>query len=82
MADFSTGFMAGLSVVEGFRDGGFGFRDLSSVDPFAVDWEFILFSDFIASFVENIRVSRLVIDGFSGCDAWVDDFCGSDGGAA
>ena len=43
--------------------------------------EFILASDLIASFVENIRVRRFVIDGFSivpGCSFW----CGSEGGAA
>jgi hypothetical protein len=43
--------------------------------------EFKLLSDLIASFVENIRVNRLVIDGFSGGRV-EDDFCGSEGGAA
>lgn len=35
----------------------------------------------LASLAENIRVSRLVIDGFSSGDTWA-GFCGSDGGAA
>jgi hypothetical protein len=44
---------------------------------------FIPTSDLVASFVENIRVRRFVMEGFSGCGARVAvDFCGSDGGAA
>jgi hypothetical protein len=43
--------------------------------------EFILLSDLIASLVENIRVSRFVIEGFSEAGAR-GTFCGSVGGAA
>lgn len=42
--------------------------------------EFILLSDRIASFVENIRVRRFVIEGFS-AEPGI-SFCGSEGGAA
>jgi len=49
--------------------------------PDVAELEFILRSDRIASFVENIRVSRFVIDGFSAVAA--SSFCcGSEGGAA
>jgi hypothetical protein len=74
-------------VEEGFRAGGLGLRAagscLSGAWLFVVDCEFRLFSDLIASFVENIRVSRFVIEGFSagGGDTRV-DLCGSEGGAA
>lgn len=49
--------------------------------PDVAGCEFILLSDLIASFVENIRVSRFVIDGFSVAGARV-TLCGSVGGAA
>ena len=59
VVDFCSG-LAALSVEEGFREGGFGFGELLEVVvsglglgvevPF-VDWEFILLSDRIASFV-------------------------------
>jgi hypothetical protein len=77
-----------LSAEETFRAGGFGF-ELGAVDnttscfglefPDDTGCELILFSDLIASFVENIRVRRFVIEGFSvGRGA---NFCGSDCGA-
>jgi len=40
----------------------------------------LLISDLVVSFVENIRVSRFVIEGF--CVVPGVSFCGSDGGAA
>ena len=67
---FSTfsAFAVALSVEEGFRAGGLGLRAagscLSRAWLFVVDCEFRLFSDLIASFVENIRVSRFIIDDF------------------
>jgi len=88
-----TGFSAGLtalSVEEGFRAGGLGLRAATVAGVgscLAVAWavvascEFILLSDLMASFVENIRVRRFVIEGFSGVGAGV-AFCGSDCGAA
>lgn len=85
---FSTfsAFAVALSVEEGFRAGGLGLRAADSclmgVWLFAVDWEFILLSDLIASFVENIRVSRFVIEGFSGGGDIRVDLRGSEGGAA
>lgn len=86
-SDFST--LAALSVEEGFRTGGLGRGDavvdagscLGVAVPIEAGCEFILLSDLMASLVENIRVRRFVIDGFStvGGDS---AFCGSEGGAA
>lgn len=79
-----------LSVEEGLRPGGLGLRVAARagvVSCLGVVWpddagcRFILLSDFMASLVENIRVSRFVIDGFSGAGVRR-AFCGSAGGAA
>jgi hypothetical protein len=88
-----SGFSAALETLSaevGLRAGGLGLRAaatgvagscLGEFWPFAPGCEFILLSDFMASLVENIRVSRLVIDGLSGVGASA-DFCGSESGAA
>lgn len=86
-SDFSV-LVVPLSVEDDFLEGGFGVCDAGTVSglevlcPFVEGCELILFSDLIASFVENIRVSRFVIDGFSDCGARFADFSGSGGGAA
>jgi hypothetical protein len=85
MATFSLVAVAALSVELGLRVGGLGLgvggtSDLGVLTPLTAGGEFILVSDLIASFVENIRVSRFVIDGFSVGSSSV--FCGSAGGAA
>lgn len=82
---------------EALREGGFGLDGIADVagagsgfvlgveTPDGAADEFIEASDRVASFVENIRVSRFVIDVFSdgvGVGAGVGCFCGSDGGAA
>lgn len=80
-----SSFILVLSVEDALRLGGFG-RCAGVADswcfgefcPFVAGCEFMLLSDLIASFVENIRVRRFVIEGFS---AGV-GFCGSEGGAA
>lgn len=83
------GFSA-LSVEDGLRAGGLGLRTATVAGAgscLGVTWpdvagrEFILLSDLIASLVENIRVSRFVIEGFSEAGAR-GTFCGSVGGAA
>jgi hypothetical protein len=85
-------FSVALTALSGDDDlcpGGLGLRaavtagagSLGVFWPDVAGCEFILLSDFIASFVENIRVSRFVIDGFSAVAARV-VFCGSEGGAA
>lgn len=80
-----SAFSAALSVEDGLRAGGLGLRAFEScwggAWELTVDCEFIVFSDLMASFVENILVSRFVIDGFSGGGTRL-DFCGSEGGAA
>jgi hypothetical protein len=77
-----------LSVEEGLRIG-VGLGDVADcagsgfgveVPGVVAGCEFILLSDLMASFVENIRVRRFVIEGFS--DVAGLDFCGSEGGAA
>ncbi len=82
--------LAPLSIEEGLRAGGLGLRVSATVGvgsclgvvwPDAAGCRFILLSDFMASLVENIRVSRFVIDGFSGAGVRR-AFCGSAGGAA
>lgn len=86
-SDLSVLSALALSVDEVFREGGLGFAGEAAdrISCFGVEMpdgtvcELILFSDLIASFVENIRVRRFVIDGFS---AGTDNFCGSAGGAA
>jgi len=80
--------LLGFSVEEGLCTGRFGFSDVvdDAGSCFGVDMpdvagcELILLSDRIASFVENIRVRRFVIDGFSGTARL--ELCGSEGGAA
>ena len=78
----------GLSADEGFRTGeGFCVEDEVGVGSgFGIEvaeagCELILLSDLIASLVVNIRVSRFVIEGFSGAPG-ASCFCGSEGGAA
>jgi len=86
---FNGAVTASLSVVDCCLEGGFGFgfeviADEVATSGFGVavredsECEFILLSDLIASFVENIRVSRFVIEGFSAASS----FCGSVGGGA
>lgn len=80
-----SSFSLVLSVDDALRLGGFG-RCAGVADswcfgelcPFVAGCELILLSDLMASFVENIRVRRFVIEGFSGAVG----FCGSEGGAA
>lgn len=83
MVGFSSLTLA-LSVEDAVREGGgglCGFMDslcFGDCWPFEDVAELVLTSDLIASFVENIRVRRLVIEGFS---VGADDLCGSEGGA-
>jgi hypothetical protein len=89
-SDFSgLSALAALSVDDGFRAGGLGLGEVDvaagTTSCFGVDvpdtgCELILLSDLIASFVENIRVRRFVIEGFSAAPER--NFCGSEGGAA
>jgi hypothetical protein len=81
--------LAALSVDDDFRSGGLGLWVLEmaagTTSCFGVQvpdagCELILVSDLIASFVENIRVRRFVIEGFSAVPGV--SFCGSEGGAA
>jgi hypothetical protein len=88
VVDFSDFSDLALSVEDDFRVGGEGFCVVPTADSVfdvkaAVDvWELILLSDLIASLVENIRVRRLVIDGFSAAATARAGFCGSESGAA
>lgn len=79
---------AALSVDDEFRAGRFGLGEVDAggatsyleAEVPEAGCELILLSDLMASFVENIRVRRFVIEGFS---AWPGvSFCGSEGGAA
>lgn len=79
--------LAGLSVEEALREGGLGFGRVEFVDSgravgVAGTCEFKERSLLEASLVENIRVNRFVIDGFSAAVCAGVGFCGSDGGAA
>jgi hypothetical protein len=90
-SDFSVfvSTFAALSVDDGFRAGGLGLGEgdveagatsCLGVEVPEAACELILLSDLIASFVENIRVRRFVIEGFSAAPGV--SFCGSEGGAA
>jgi len=89
-----SAFAAAFSVYEGWRTGVWtevrgGATEVEDVSCFAGETapdeaaiEFILTSDLMASFVENIRVSRFVIEGFSIAPTTRSFDCGSAGGAA